>query len=53
MNTGVLIFVWLCYLKGLKETALAEGAIRFISKPFSVADLRNVIFSLCPGLRAA
>jgi len=26
MNTGVLIFVWLCYLKGLKETALAEGA---------------------------
>jgi len=39
--------------KGLKENALEEGAVRFISKPFSAADLSRVIFSLCPELPAA
>lgn len=38
---------------GLKEKAIDEGAIRFIAKPFRGGIINDLIFSICPGLRAA
>jgi DNA-binding NtrC family response regulator len=38
---------------GLKEMAIAAGAVRFIAKPFQTAIIKNLIFSICPELRAA
>ena len=37
----------------LNESAILEGAIRFIAKPFRLADINELIFSICPDLRAA
>jgi two-component system, OmpR family, response regulator len=37
----------------LNESAIYEGAIKFIAKPFRMADINELIFSICPDLRAA
>ncbi len=39
--------------EGLKEKALHEGAVSFISKPFRASYINDFIFSICPELRAA
>ncbi len=38
---------------GLKERAMHEGAVSFIAKPFRMAEMSALIFSVCPGFRAA
>jgi len=38
---------------GLKEQAIHDGAVRFISKPFRVAIIKDLILDFCPNLRAA
>ena len=38
---------------GLKEKAIDEGAVRFIAKPFRSSMINELIFSICPNLRAA
>ena len=37
----------------LKELALSEGAIQFIAKPFSSNALHEVVYAICPDLKAA
>ena len=37
----------------LNERAMHEGATRFLAKPFRMADINDLIFSICPDLRAA
>lgn len=39
--------------EGLAEKAMKEGAARFIAKPFRASLINEIIFSLCPELRAA
>jgi two-component system chemotaxis response regulator CheY len=39
--------------EGLLERAIKEGAASFICKPFTAAVLNEMIFTLCPYLRAA
>lgn|ERR1035437_5698122 len=39
--------------EGLAEKAMQEGAARFIAKPFKASLINEIIFSLCPELRAA
>ena len=38
---------------GLKEKAIDEGAVQFIAKPFRSSMINDLIFSICPDLRAA
>jgi DNA-binding NtrC family response regulator len=38
---------------GLKESAIHEGAINFIVKPFRMAAINDLILAICPDLRAA
>ncbi len=38
---------------GLREMALCEGAIRFITKPFRTSAINDVLLSICPELHAA
>lgn len=39
--------------EGLKEKAYHEGAVSFIAKPFKASLLNEVMFSICPDLKAA
>ena len=39
--------------EGLKEKAFLEGATYFISKPFRITSISDILLSICPGLRAA
>jgi DNA-binding NtrC family response regulator len=38
---------------GLREEALNNGAVRFLPKPFRIGAINEMIFSICPELRAA
>jgi DNA-binding NtrC family response regulator len=38
---------------GLREAAICEGAADFITKPFRVSTINNILLSICPGLHAA
>ncbi len=38
---------------GLREMAIEEGAVKFITKPFRAKTLNEIIFSICAELRAA
>jgi DNA-binding NtrC family response regulator len=39
--------------EGLKEKAIHDGAVRFITKPFRATAIRDLLLAVCPDLRAA